>query len=151
MSAARRQVCDEALIAEAIQKTDSDPFFTIGIFLHPSTVMKADSCSDNLKSCQLANRPAPINKNVLGIQDAEGNDTSIQQLDEIDGIQALCFNGSAVLHKIPELSRAAWAIVGMGEDTRVPLFTMTRPVWGSLPQTSQAAENVAAAQLVWVV
>ena len=59
-------------------------------------------------------------------------------------IALLCSDGSAVPHSLSELSRAAWAVVAMGEDCEVPLFIVSGPVWRGLPQTSQCSEHMGA-------
>eukprot|EP00959_Pyramimonas_sp_CCMP1952_P189239 3958441-Pyramimonas_sp.AAC.1 len=51
-------------------------------------------------------------------------------------------DGSCVPHMIKELSRASYAWVFMGTDGQ-QVATAKGTVWPSLPQTSQAAEQLA--------
>ena len=64
-----------------------------------------------------------------------------QGKDDLAG--SLFSDGSAVRHRISELSRAGWAVVLLCPDTLAPLVSIAGPVWSPLDQTAATAEMVA--------
>jgi hypothetical protein len=67
------------------------------------------------------------------------------QFDEHHFVHPMVFpDGSAYRHVVPELSRAAWAIVFANDNYEVEAI-LKGPVWARLGQTSQTAEHVACA------
>ena len=57
------------------------------------------------------------------------------------------YDGSADKHPVPDLRRAAWAAV-MVDNDGCEVARLVGPVWASLPQTSQAAEQCGRATVI---
>ena len=87
--------------------------------------------------------PNPAAAKPLPSDDEGWRSAALGSLDPDDG--EVFLDGSASTHIIPELRRAAWAVVqwAAGKARTIRDGVVPR----SLPQTSQAAEHVAAAVL----
>ena len=131
VKAAREKVAEPWLIRWALECGQSEPVWTTGVFLHPA----ADTDS----------WPLPSFDPAIRITDGLGHPLSAADIPS--DAKIICPDGSAVRHPIAELSRAAWAFAGMRAGEDQPAFVVQGPVWAGLPQTSQAAEQVAAAMI----
>ena len=101
-----------------------DPLFTRGLLAHPGDLFTARPAADN---------------SLMVFESMEG-----LTFEETAFGGELFIDGSASRPALPELTRAACAVVGLWPDNSVR-FRLLFPVWRQLPQTSQAAEYVVGA------
>jgi len=117
---ARNQVCPRWLQQWA-RSEPSNLSWTTGVFAHPQGLPQP---------CPLGNVVCrDASGEIINISDAHFNQPYIVT------------DGSAVLHCLSDLSRAGWATLWCDSDFKV-VYSVSGPVWATLPQSPQAGEHV---------
>ena len=123
---ARRQALKGRMgpfIHDALGATEWDPLYTRAAFRHPGDFW-----------------PRPSQWYEATLVNAQGEICDMEALEgNTDGCMA-CWDGSCTRLAVPELNRAAWAVSFVDAATAEVRFSLSSPLFGTLPQTPQAAE-----------
>ncbi len=127
--AERIAIAPERLIRAARAAGRHNKFYVTGVMPHPADVT-----------------PGPVDEPVMEVERLDLG--GVQPEGDVHAVKGdFFFDGSCTTHVVPELRRAAFAVIVKDEAGRV-LARVSSPLWRQLPQTPQAAEFAAYAAAV---